>query len=273
MPSPLENKHIVLGVTGSIAAYKVADLASKLTQEGALVDVVLSRGASQFITPLTFRSVTHRPVVSEMFDPGSELAVEHVALAERADLVAVAPATAHTIAKVALGLADDMITTIVLATRAPILVAPAMEGHMYENPALQENLEKLRQRGVHIAGPTYGYLASGTAGWGRLPETPELLGHIKLVLGMGGDLAGRTLVVSASGTQEPVDPVRVVTNRSSGKMGFAVAEAGRDRGAEVVLVTAPSALPDLVGVDVMRIGNAQEMQEAVLQACKSARMP
>ncbi|MBI4200977.1 MAG: bifunctional phosphopantothenoylcysteine decarboxylase/phosphopantothenate--cysteine ligase CoaBC [Chloroflexi bacterium] len=270
MKSGVENKRVVLGVTGSIACYKAVDLASKLVQGGAMVDVILTHGASQFVTALAFRSITHRPVVTDVFDPGSELSVEHVALAERADVVVVAPATAHTIAKLALGLADDALATTVLATTAPVVVAPAMDAHMYENPATTENLEKLRSRGVTVVGPAKGRLASGLWGWGRLVEPVELVGHIAAVLGRKGDLAGRTVVTSAGGTAEAIDPVRVITNRSSGKMGYAIAEAARDRGARVVLVTAPTALPDPPAVEVHRVESAQEMHDAIASLAQNA---
>ena len=266
MSGILEGKTLVLGITGSIACYKALDLASKLTQAGAMVDTIMSYGATQFITPLACRSITHRAVVTDTFDPDSELSVEHVALAQRADLVVVAPATAHFIAKAAAGLADDPLTTTILATAAPVIVAPAMDGHMYQNPATQENLTKLESRGITIVGPATGRLASGLVGVGRLVETPELMGHIAAMLGRQGDLAGRTIVVSAGGTQEPIDPVRMITNRSSGKMGYAIAEAARDRGATVVLVAAPTALADPVAVDVVRTATALEMRDAVSKA-------
>ena len=270
MSGPLENKHVVLGVTGSIASYKAVDLASKLVQAGALVDTVMSYGATQFVTPLTFRAITHREVVTDGFDAESELAIEHVALAQRADIVVIAPATVHCIAKLAGGLADDPLTTTVIATNAPLLVAPAMDANMYDHPATQENLAKLRERGVVIAGPGKGRLASGLVGMGRLLETPELLGYIAATLGQGGDLAGRKVVVSAGGTMEAIDPVRVITNHSSGKMGYALAEAARDRGAGVVLVTAPTSLPDPAQVQVVRVTSAQEMCDAVLEHVKGA---
>ena len=199
MTEPLLNKHVVLGVTGSIACYKALDLASKLMQAGALVDTIMSYGATQFVTPLSFRNITHREVVTDTFDPTSQFSNQHVALAQGADIVVIAPATVHCIAKLALGLADDPLTTTVVATRAPLLVAPAMDGNMYDHPATQENLAKLRQRGVVIAGPAPGRLASGLVGMGRLLETPELLGHITATLGREGDLAGRTILVSAGG--------------------------------------------------------------------------
>ena len=270
MPNPLHGKHIALGVTGSIACYKSVDLASKLTQAGALVDVIMTRGAANFLTPLTFSSITHRQVFTELFDPQSELSMDHVAIGERADLLIVAPATAHAMAKIALGLADDALTTTVLATQAPVIVAPAMDAHMFQNPATQENVEKLISRGCVIAGPAEGRLASGLVGQGRMLETSELLGHIRTVLGRNGDLSGRKIVISAGGTQEPVDPVRVITNRSSGKMGYAIAEAGRDRGANAVVVAAPNSLSDPVGVRVVHIGTALEMRDAVLRECEDA---
>ena len=206
MAGPLADKHVVLGVTGSIASYKAVDLASKLVQAGALVDVIMTYGATQFVTPLAFRSITHREVVTDTYDVSSEFANEHVALARRADIVVIAPATVNCIAKLAVGLADDPLTTTVIATSAPLLVAPAMDADMYGHPATQENLERLRQRGVAIAGPAPGRLASGLMGMGRLVEPAELLGHISATLGRQGDLAGRTIVVSAGGTQEPHRP-------------------------------------------------------------------
>ncbi len=270
MPLPLENRSVVLGITGSIACYKAVDLASKLTQQGALVDVIMTRGATNFLTPLVLSSVTHRPVVSDMFDPQSEVSIDHVSTAERAHMMVVAPATAHTIAKMAWGLADDALTTTVLATTAPIIVCPAMDGHMYDNPATQENLQKLKARGFTIAGPAAGHLASGSIGSGRLIETREIVGHICQVLGRDGDLAGRKVVVSAGGTQEAIDPVRFISNRSSGKMGYAIAEAARDRGATTVIVAAPNSLPDPVGVRVLPVVGAREMRDAVAEECQDA---
>ncbi len=270
MPGPFQEKNIVLGVTGSIACYKAVDLASKLSQAGAVVDVIMTESATKFVSPVTFRSITHRPVVTDMFEPESELGIHHVALAERADIVVVAPATADFIAKVANGLADDALGTTILATTASLLMAPAMDGHMYENVATQENLERLRDRGVSIVGPGSGRLASGLVGKGRLLETPELLGYIALTLGREGDLAGREVIVSAGGTQEAIDPVRVITNRSSGRMGYAIAEAARDRGGKVTLVTAPTALDAPPGVEMRHVVNVSEMREAVLRACDGA---
>jgi phosphopantothenoylcysteine decarboxylase/phosphopantothenate--cysteine ligase len=270
MTGPLVDKHIVLGVTGSIACYKAVDLASKLTQAGALVDTIVTYGATQFVTPLAFRSITHRPVVTNTFDPDSEFSNEHVALAKNADIVVIAPATVNCIAKLAMGMADDPLTTTVIATRAPLLVAPAMDGSMFDHPATQENLAKLRERGVVIAGPAPGRLASGLVGMGRLLEPTELLGYITATLGREGDLAGRTIVVSAGGTQEPIDPVRMITNNSSGKMGYALVEAARDRGARAVLVSAPTSLPDPPLVKMVKVQTAQQMCDAVLSALEDA---
>lgn len=262
----LRGRRVVLGVSGSIAAYKAADLASKLVQAGADVDVILTAAAQQFVTPLTFRSLTHRPVVSDWFDPASDLGIQHVALAEAADALVVAPATADVLAKLALGLADDPLTGTALATRAPLVLAPAMDAHMYDHPATQANLRTLRERGAVIVGPESGRLASGLTGTGRLAPAEQVLGALAAALGRDGDLQGRTVVVSAGPTEEPLDPVRVITNRSSGKMGYALAEAARDRGARVVLVAGPTALPDPYGVDLRRVATAADMLAAVQAA-------
>ena len=270
MAGALTDKHVVLGVTGSIACYKALDLASKLMQAGALVNTIMSYGATQFVTPLAFRSITHRAVVTDSFDPDSEYSVEHVALAQQADVIVVAPATVHCIAKLALGLADDPLTTTIVAAKCPLVVAPAMDGNMYDHPATQANLATLQERGVVIAGPGTGRLASGLTGVGRLLETPELLGHISYAMGKNGDLAGKTVVGSAGGTMEPIDPVRVITNHSSGKMGYALAEAARDRGADVVLVTAPTSLPEPALMKVVQVRTAEQMGEAIQSHLKKA---
>ena len=270
MAGALADKHVVLGVTGSIACYKALDLASKLMQAGALVNTIMSYGATQFVTPLAFRSITHRAVVTDSFDSDSEYSVEHVALAQQADGIVVAPATVHCIAKLALGLADDPLTTTIVAAKCPLVVAPAMDGNMYDHPATQANLATLQERGVVIAGPGTGRLASGLTGMGRLLETPELLGHISYAMGKNGDLAGKTVVVSAGGTMEPIDPVRVITNHSSGKMGYALAEAARDRGADVVLVTAPTSLPEPALMKVVQVRTAEQMGEAIQSHLKKA---
>ena len=270
MSGPFQDKRVLLGVSGSIAAYKAVDLASKLTQAGAVVDVLMTYSATHFITPLTFRSITHRSVLVDLFDINSPQAIEHVALAKSADVLVAAPATAHLIAKLALGLADDPISVIALATSAPLVLAPAMDANMWQHPAVQRNVQTLTQRGAVIVGPGQGRLASGLVGWGRVAETPELMGRIAQTLGAHGDLSGRAIVVSAGGTQEPIDPVRVITNRSSGKMGYAIAEAARDRGADVILIKAPTALDDPPGVRVVSVETAEEMRQAVQDAARSA---
>lgn len=259
----LGNKAIVLGVTGGIAAYKAAEIASQLIQVGAKVNVVMTEEATQFVTPITFRALTGGPVVTEMFDLTSEFSIEHVALAKAADIVVIAPATANIIAKLAAGIADDMLCCTVLATRAPVLIAPAMESNMYSNPITQDNLAKLKARGFAIVGPATGRLASGAEGLGRLADISDIMGSICQLLGSGGDFAGKHVLVTAGGTQEPIDPVRYIGNRSSGKMGYALAEAARDRGAKVTLVTVPGTLPEPVGVAVVKVNTAEEMYYAV----------
>jgi len=244
----LTGKTVILGITGSIAAYKAADIASKLTQAGAKVEVVMTEAATKFITPLTLCNITGRPVVTDMFELASEFSIEHVALAEAADIVVIAPSTACVIAKLAAGIADDMLTCTVLATKAPIALAPAMDVNMFQNPITQENLAKLKTRGFVIVGPEHGRLASGKIGSGRLAEVDQIIDAIKQVLGQDGNLAGKHIVVTAGGTQEPIDPVRHLGNRSSGKMGYALAEAARDRGAKVKLITAPTSLPNPAGI-------------------------
>jgi len=257
------NKTIVLGITGSIAAYKAAEIASQLTQAGAKVNVIMTKEAIEFVSPFTFWAITGRPVVTKMFDLASEFSIEHISLAKAADIVVIAPATANIIAKLAAGIADDMLCCTVLATTAPVLIAPAMETNMYNNPVTQDNLSKLKARDFVIIAPTTGRLASGKEGPGRLADINDIVGGIRQVLGGGGDLAGKHIVVTAGGTQEPIDPVRYISNHSSGKMGYALAEAARDRGAKVTLVTAPTTLPELVGVDVVKVNTAQEMRQAV----------
>jgi len=266
----LANKTVVLGITGSISAYKAADLASRLVQAGAGVRVVMTEAATKFIAPLTLRSITGGSVVTDMFETPAEVAIEHVTLAEAADMVVIAPATANVIARMAVGIADDVLTCTVLATKAPVIIAPAMDVNMFQNQITQDNLAKLKDRGFIIVEPGYGHLASGKIGSGRLAEVGEILGTIKQVLGRSGDFAGRCIVVTAGGTQEPIDPVRHIGNRSSGKMGYAVAEAARDRGAEVKLVTAPTSLPDPIGVEIFHIRTANQMKEAVAKAVKKA---
>jgi phosphopantothenoylcysteine decarboxylase/phosphopantothenate--cysteine ligase len=268
----LKGKTIVLGITGGIAAYKAADLASKLTQAGAKVEVVMTEAATKFITPLTLRNITHRPVVTDMFELSSEWSVEHVALAEAADVVVIAPATANTIARLAAGIADDMLATVVLATKAPVIIAPAMNDLMYSNKVTQENTAKLKARGFSFIEPEYGRLASGKMGKGRLPETSTIIDAIERVLGQKRDFEGKRIVVTAGGTREPIDPVRHIGNRSSGKMGYALAEAARDRGAKVTLIAANVSLTEPADVEVVKAPTAQEMKNAVSRAVKKANV-
>ena len=266
----LKGKTIVLGITGGIAAYKAADIASKLTQAGATVEAVMTEAATKMITALTLRNITHRPVVTDMFEMASEYSVEHVALAEAADVVLIAPATANTISKLAAGIADNMLGCIVLATKAPVIIAPAMNDLMYQNSVTQENIGKLKARGFTIIEPEYGRLASGKMGKGRLPETSKIIKEIERALGQKKDLDGKRIVVTAGGTREPIDPVRHIGNRSSGKMGYAMAEAARDRGAEVVLISANVSLPEPGGVEIIQVKTAAEMKTAVTGVVKRA---
>ncbi|HRQ40641.1 MAG TPA: bifunctional phosphopantothenoylcysteine decarboxylase/phosphopantothenate--cysteine ligase CoaBC [Chloroflexota bacterium] len=264
----LQNKRILLGVTGSIACYKVVDLASKLTQAGAQVEVILTEAAQQFVTPLAFRSVTGQPVYTSMWDLADH--VRHVGLAENADLFVIAPATAHTLGKLAYGLADNLLTVTALAARCPILVAPAMDGGMYEHPATQANVATLQQRGVSFAGPVTGRMASGLSGLGRMMEPPELLAQIRIALAKQGPLHGRKVVVTTGPTREAIDPVRFISNRSTGKQGLAVAQAALDAGADVTLIYGPLAEPVPFGVTAVPVHTTQEMGEATLTAVQNA---
>ncbi len=262
----LHRANIVLGVTGGIAAYKAADLVSKLVQAGATVDVVMTEVAARFVGPLTFQALTGRPVHLDPFRLLEQTEMPHLSLAQRAHVLVIAPATANTLAKLAHGLADNLLCAVALATRAPLILAPAMDTDMWEHPATQENLEVLRRRGAWIVGPAEGRLASGRIGRGRMAEVPEILGTIRLVLGQDGPLAGKRVLVTAGGTQEPLDPVRYLGNRSSGKMGYALAQTALDRGAAVTLVTAPTALHPPVGAKRVEVRTAEEMRAAVLAA-------
>ncbi|HEY5728872.1 MAG TPA: bifunctional phosphopantothenoylcysteine decarboxylase/phosphopantothenate--cysteine ligase CoaBC [Anaerolineales bacterium] len=261
--SILSGKRIILGVTGSIAAYKAADLASKLTQSGAQVDVILTSSAEKFVTPLTFQSVTGRRAYTDNDLWGNEAHVLHIGMGHATNLLVIAPCTANTIAKLAHGQADTLLTVTALASRSELVVAPSMDGGMFDHPATQENLDTLKKRGTHIIEPAEGHLASGLTGIGRLPETHELIGHIRLILGRRGLLADKKVLVTAGGTQEPLDPVRVLTNRSSGKQGYALAQAALDVGAHVTLITTPTALTPPVGAEVVRVETAKQMLEAV----------
>jgi phosphopantothenoylcysteine decarboxylase/phosphopantothenate--cysteine ligase len=266
----LENRRIILGVTGSIAAYKSAELASMLTQAGTLVDVVLTEAGQRFVSALTFQSLTGRHAYTDSDLWGEEGHIVHVRVAEGADLLMVAPATANTIAKLAHGQADSLLAVVALAAGCPLLIAPAMDAGMYANPATQANVELLRSRGAIFIGPVEGRMASGMTGLGRMAEPEELLGHIRLALGQRGALSGRKVVVTAGGTHEPIDPVRELANRSSGKQGFALAQAAIDRGAEVILIAGPAHLPTPVGARRVDVHTAAEMRDAVLEAVKDS---
>jgi len=263
--SIFSGRHIVLGVTGSIAAYKAVDLASKLTQAGAQVDVILTSSAEKFVTPLTFQSVTGRRAYTDKDLWGNEAHVLHVGLGHATDLLVIAPCTANTITKLAHGGADNLLAVTALASQSPLVIAPAMDGGMFDHPATQENLDTLRKRGAYIIEPAEGHLASGLTGVGRLPETHELLGHIRLILGRRGLLADKKVLVTAGGTQEPLDPVRVLTNRSSGKQGYALTQAALDAGAQVTLITTPTALTPPVGATLVEVETAKQMLDAVMK--------
>jgi len=261
---------VVLGVTGSIAAYKVVELARRLTQAGATVQVVMTRSATEFVQPLTFQALTYRPVEVDVFGAQDERAAGHVSMGRQADVVVIAPATAHTIAKLAQGLADDLIGTTVLATHAPIVVAPAMETNMWSNAATAANVAALRARGFRIVEPEAGELASGQIGQGRLASLERIEAAIAEELESSHALAGRHVIVTAGPTVEPIDPVRVITNRSSGRMGYAVAAAARRAGAEVTLVAGPTRLDPPAGVRLVTVETATELRDAVLAALPDA---
>jgi phosphopantothenoylcysteine decarboxylase / phosphopantothenate---cysteine ligase len=266
----LAGRELILGVTGSIAAYKAVYLLRELTRLGASVTVCLSEHAREFVGPLTFRTLSGRPVLSSLFDPQSDDAVEHVALAERADAVIVAPATANLLAKAAHGIADDFLTTLLLAARAPVLMVPAMDGGMWDHAAVTANVATLRRRGVAVLEPDTGALASGLRGKGRFPEIDEIVEALRRLLVPTRDLAGERLLVTAGPTREPIDPVRYISNRSSGKMGYGLATAALRRGAEVTLVSGPTALTPPPGAVFVPVQTAEEMREAVLHHLERA---
>jgi phosphopantothenoylcysteine decarboxylase/phosphopantothenate--cysteine ligase len=266
----LRGARILLAVTGGIAAYKSADLASKLVQAGAVVDVTLSATARRFVGPSTFEALTKRPVHGDVFEPWTESSFGHITLGHQTDAIVVSPATAHTIARLAHGFADDMLGAAVLSTTAPLLIVPAMEHLMYHHPATQANLATLRARGAVQVGPERGRLASGEEGDGRLPSTETIVGAIRMILGRNGPLTGRRVVVSAGGTQEPIDPVRFIGNRSSGLMGYALAQAAIDAGAATALVSGPTHLPAPYGVNLINVATATGMLAAIEHEIASA---
>jgi phosphopantothenoylcysteine decarboxylase / phosphopantothenate---cysteine ligase len=260
---------VALGVTGGVAAYKAAELVRRLQQDGLEVEVIMTRHAQEFITPLTFAALTGRKVITEMFSADDaapanvESAIEHIAVAQRIDALVIAPATANSIAKLAQGLANDFLSTLALATTAPVIIAPAMNVNMWEHPATQLNLETLRARRVRIVAPDEGYLACGMVGSGRLASVEAIAAAVRDVLGIKHDLAAETILITAGPTCEDVDPVRYLTNRSSGKMGYALADAARCRGARVILVSGPTALTAPDGVEFISVRTAAEMHRAV----------
>jgi phosphopantothenoylcysteine decarboxylase/phosphopantothenate--cysteine ligase len=262
---------VALGVTGGVAAYKAAELVRRLQQDGLEVEVIMTRHAQEFITPLTFAALTGRKVITEMFSADDaapanvESAIEHIAVAQRIDALVIAPATANSIAKLAQGLANDFLSTLALATTAPVIIAPAMNVNMWEHPATQLNLETLRARRVRIVSPDEGYLACGMVGAGRLASVEAIAAAVREVLGIKNDLASETILVTAGPTCEDVDPVRYLTNRSSGKMGYALADAARRRGARVILISGPTALDAPDGVEFVPVRTAAEMHRAVRQ--------
>ncbi len=260
----LNGQKVVLGITGGIAAYKAAELVRELVKAGAEVHVVMTRSAQAFVTPLTFQTLSGNPVITELFSLIEESEIGHISLADRAEILVIAPATANIIGKIAAGIADDMLTTIVMATKAPVLLAPAMNVHMWENPICQENISRLKTRGYHFIDPESGELACGYEGQGRLAEIPQILETIRSILSPK-DFSGETVLVTAGPTEESIDPVRFITNHSSGKMGFALALAARRRGAETVLVSGPTSLPRPSGMKYISVRSASEMREAVLE--------
>jgi len=262
----MPERNLVLGVSGSIAAYKAVDLASKLTQAGVAVHTVMTENATKLVSPLSFSAITGRPATVDTFAAEKRFSIGHISLAELADAVLIAPATANVIGKIACGIADDLLTSTVIASRAPLIIAPAMHTAMWENAATKANVETLRKRGVVFVGPAVGRLASGGFGRGRFAPLGEILGVTLKVLGRGGDLSGRRIVVTAGGTREEIDPVRFIGNRSTGRMGYAIAAAARDRGAEVVLISGPTELPRPSGVEVIEAISASDMHAAVRSA-------
>jgi phosphopantothenoylcysteine decarboxylase/phosphopantothenate--cysteine ligase len=258
-----KKKHVILGVTGGIACYKAVELVRLLVKEEYTVQVIMTRGAMEFVTPLTFQTLSARPVATDTFDLTQESEIGHIDLADSADIFVIAPATANVIGKIAAGIADDLLTTVLMATQAPVLIAPAMNIHMYENPILQENLRKLRRVGYRILEPAEGYLACGYEGKGRLPDPESILEQIRWLL-KKKDLAGEKLLITAGPSREPLDPVRYISNRSSGKMGYALARAAVQRGAEVVLISGPTALEPPAGVKLTPVNTAAEMRQAIL---------
>lgn len=262
----LKDKFVVLGVTGGIAAYKSVELVRLLKKSGAQVQVIMTKSGCEFVTPLTFQVLSQNPVITDMFKEPPRWEVEHVALADKADIFLIAPATANVIAKMAAGIADDMLTTTLLATKAKIIVVPSMNVNMYENPITQRNIAKLRKFGIFVLEPEEGDLACGYSGKGRFPEPRIIVEHIKVILGKDGDLKDKRFLITAGPTREPIDPVRFITNHSSGKMGYALAEKAIQRGARVILISGPTNLTPPIGLEeFICINTAEEMYNAVMK--------
>lgn len=264
----LEGKRILLGVTGGIAAYKAVEITSRLRKKGAEVYVVMTKSATEFVTPLTFRSISANPVYTSMFDEPKTWNIEHISLAEQVDAALVAPATANILAKMATGIADDFLSTVLLAVRSPIFVAPAMNHAMYHHPATQKNLVTLQERNISLIGPTKGFQACGTEGDGRMSEPLDIINALENYFSrerQNGSMSGKKVLVTAGGTREPLDPVRYIGNFSTGKMGYAIAQAFAEVGAQVTLVSAPSEIAVPLGVEVVRVSTAEEMYKEVLQ--------
>lgn len=269
--TPLSNRRVVLCVTGSIAAYKSAYIASNLVKLGAHVDVVMTESAQRFVGSIIFAALSHNPVVTSLWEQNSEISIDHVALGTKADCIVIAPVTANSIAKLALGITDDAVTATVLASSAPLVLAPAMDADMFGSASTQNNLATLRERGAIVVGPESGRLASGLVGEGRMSDPVDIVDAVRTAIGVRyGDLVGRRVVVTAGGTREPIDPVRVITNRSTGKMGYAVAEAARDRGAQTILITAATDIRAPWGVETIKVNTVDEMRGATLPAAASA---
>ena len=268
---PLTDRRVVLGVAGSIAAYKSAYVTSELVKLGARVDVVMTESAQRFVGSTTFVALSHNPVTTSLWDQNSEISIDHVSLGTNANCIVIAPATANLLAKLALGITDDAITATVLASSAPLVIAPAMDADMFGAASTQSNVALLSKRGARIVGPESGRLASGLVGEGRMSEPTDIVDAVRAAIGSRhGDFVGRRVVVTAGGTREPIDPVRVITNHSTGKMGYAVAEAARDRGADTVLISAATGLRTPWGIESINVSTVDEMRDATLPACAEA---
>lgn len=262
----MEGKTVVVGVCGGIAAYKAVEVVSRLKKLGACVETIMTKNAVKFVTPLTFQSISHRPVITDMFDEPEFWDIKHISLAKKADIIVVVPATANIIGKIAGGIANDMLSTTIMASKATVLFVPAMNSNMYENPIVQKNIEALKALGYLFMEPDTGRLAEGTSGKGRLPEPPVIVEEISRILNSGRDFEGMKVLVTAGPTREPLDPVRYISNRSSGKMGYAVAKAAADRGAFVKLISGPVAIASPSNVETVNIITAEEMREEVMKS-------